>query len=58
MDIDSGIVCEECGLCWSPLPEDYPALRDDEYLICSCGALLCRKSELTGEAPSIIQPAP
>jgi len=58
MCVSDGLVCEECGLLWSHRPEDYPALRDEEYLICSCGALLCRKTELTEEEPSIIQPAP
>jgi len=58
MPVSEGLICEYCGSCWSPDPEDYPALRDQEYLICSCGAPLCRKADLYDEEPSIIRPAP
>lgn len=58
MPFPDQLICEQCGSCWSSDPEDYPALRDEEYLICSCGALLCRKADLSDEEPSVLRPAP
>ncbi len=49
--------CPECGLRWSDDPEDYPWLRNEEYIICSCGELLTKKSELLEEENILLQPA-
>jgi len=56
--ITDGLHCNYCGQLWSGDPDDYPGLRDTEYVICSCGNPIARKEELGDEEPSVIQPAP
>jgi len=50
------IYCQRCNQGWSGNPHDYPHLREDEYLLCSCGTPLIRKEELGDEEVSVIQP--
>ena len=40
------LVCDACGAYWSPDAAQYTWLRSDEYIVCTCGNLLCRKIEL------------
>ena len=51
------VLCNRCNQIWSAVPEDYPALRDEEFFICTCGESLFRKSELYDEEISLLQPA-
>gem|GEM_PF-2389919 len=49
------LLCEQCGLRWSALPDDYPAVRSEEFLICACGMPLLRKRELHDPEPILLQ---
>lgn len=40
------LICDVCGTYWSPEADDYPWLMNDDYVSCSCGNLLSKKSEL------------
>lgn len=40
------LVCDVCGTYWSPEASDYPWLKEDDSIPCSCGNLLCKKSDL------------
>jgi len=51
------IECRKCGLTWSLNPEDYPGVRNEEYIVCSCGTLLLKKSELFEDENVLLQPA-
>lgn len=40
------LICDVCGTYWSPEFKDYPWLNNEDYISCSCGNLLRKKSEL------------
>ncbi len=40
------LVCDVCGTYWSPDANDYPWLKNEDHISCSCGNLLCLKGDL------------
>jgi len=51
------IRCDQCNLPWSTDPEDYPWLRNEDYIVCSCGNPLFQKQDLLDLPHPVIQPA-
>ncbi len=38
--------CDRCGLIWSSEYEDYSGMQDPDFIICSCGEIICQVGDL------------
>lgn len=38
--------CNHCGQVWSANYSDYAGMQDLDFIICSCGQIVCQVSEL------------